>query len=185
MMSEATLNGTAGHRGRAIAALGIQPTAVARALPPTYLEVFDDRSSSTPRRPQDGGAMTRDILFSATSRGSRIAVGPATDEELAAIARPILFATAQDVLLPSMLVSIRTAGDLDVAVHALGWRLVLANTWITSRLLAADLESGAVGTWSGKVYTLVGCNSRELPPPLHDHLGYALRLWGYDDVTAV
>lgn len=68
------------------------------------------------------------------------------------------------------------------ALHALGWRVGLANTRITSPLRGVDLAGGAVCTSSGKVSVLGDPDDPELHPLLREHLAHALRTWGIGDV---
>ena len=125
------------------------------------------------------------ILFTATWHGSRATIRPATEAELAPLVRPGVPGAVRDVLRPSFLIAIRRADVPTVAVHALGWRQDLLNTWITSRLVAIDLVTGTAATRSGHAYRLAGPDGHdELPELLHDHLRYALRTWGFDDVVA-
>lgn len=67
-------------------------------------------------------------------------------------------------------------------VHALGWRMLLRNTWITSPVLVVDRASGAIRTRSGNAYLLGSRDGSDLDPELREHLAYALRTWGFDDV---
>ena len=86
------------------------------------------------------------------------------------------------MLDPWAIVSIRR-GDLRGAeLHALGWRLTLANTWMTSPLVAVDPDRRMIITASGHAYSLGARDGTELHPLLRDHLGYALRTWGFTDV---
>lgn len=80
------------------------------------------------------------------------------------------------------LIAVRTG--LAVEIHALGWRLLLAKTYITSRVVAVDFTVGAVRTRSRKIYLLGARDLPDLDPDLRDHLGYALRTWGFGDVRS-
>ena len=125
------------------------------------------------------------ILFTATWHGSGAAIGRATEAELAPLVRQGVPGVVRDVLRPSFLVAVRRADVPEAAVHALGWRQRLLNTWITSRLVAIDFATGTAATRSRNVYRLAGADGHdELPTLLHDHLWYALRTWGFDDVVA-
>ena len=115
--------------------------------------------------------------------GRRMIIGRATPEDLASIERPIPSGAVTDVLRPAMLVAIRDSGLLGAAVHALGWRCSLADVWATSLLQAVDREAGVVVTSSGSVYAFRDGDDDELPPALHEHLAYALQVWGFNDVV--
>ena len=126
------------------------------------------------------------ILFTAIWCGSRAAVGPATEAELAPLVWPDGPGIVWDVLRPSFLIAIRRADVPTVAVHTPGWRQDLLNTWITLRLVAIDPAAGTAATYSGHVYRLAGPDGHDEPPELlHDHLRYALRTWGFDDVVTL
>ncbi len=109
-------------------------------------------------------------------------VGHATAAELAHLAGSVPGGGARDRLDSWSLVAIRGTGTGAAAVHALGWRIGLLNTWITSALLVVDTGSVAVGTRSGNIYTLGRPDDECLDPELRRHLAYALRTWGFDDV---
>jgi hypothetical protein len=119
-----------------------------------------------------------DILFHAVYRDDPVTVTLATNDEIEFLAGPV--GAAEDMLELWSLVAIRMG--LAVEIHALGWRLLVANTWITSPIVAVNLTLGAVRTRSGKVYLLGIRDQPELDPELRAHLGYALREWGFEDV---
>src|ERR1700731_3163903 len=119
-----------------------------------------------------------DILFRAAYRGEAVIVTHATNAEIELFAGEV--GPPRDMLELWSLIAIRCGSAFDI--HALGWRLLLENTWITSPLLAIDSAAGAVRTRSGHTY-LLGCRDKsELDPELRAHLAYALRTWGFDDV---
>ena len=124
-------------------------------------------------------------LFQAAYRGRPVVVGQATLEELSVVAQDVDTAGFRDCLERCLLVAIRDPGRPRVNVHALGWRVGLKNTWITSRLLSVDTVRGAVATRSGHVYRLEHADVGELAPELADHLRYALHQWGFKDVQAI
>ena len=119
-----------------------------------------------------------DILFRAVYRGEPVIVTHAKDAEIELFAGEV--GPPRDMLELWSLIAIRCGSAFDI--HALGWRLLLANTWITSSLVAVDLTAGAVRTRSGNNYLLGGRDKSELDPELRAHLAYALRTWGFDDV---
>ena len=121
-------------------------------------------------------------LFGATRRGVPVIVGHADRAGLAALAGDVGREASLDVLDPWSIVSIGRADGSGATLHVLGWRVGLVNTWVTSPLCAVDLVDGAVRTSSGKVYTLGEPDAPGLHPLLRDHLAYALRTWGFDDV---
>ena len=121
-------------------------------------------------------------FFTARYRGQLVVIGPATMPELAALTKPVAKVACRDHLDQWTLVAIRDTARPVVAVHVLGWRTMLANTWITSSLTAVDPEKTAVATRSGHVYLLGDPDSTDLDPELRDHLAYALRTWGFADV---
>ena len=119
-----------------------------------------------------------DLLFEATWHGDAVTVTHATVEEIAFLSGPV--EDGEDLLELWSLIAIRN-GPLS-EIHALGWRLLLANLWITSPVVAVNLTLGAIRTESGKTYLLGARDKPELDPELRSHLGYALRKWGFDDV---
>jgi hypothetical protein len=118
-------------------------------------------------------------LFTATFRDDPVTVTHATAEEISMIAEPVQ-EHPDDMLEFWSLVSIHYGHEVEI--HALGWRLLLANVWITSPVLAVDRGVGAVRTRSGRRYLLGVRDRPELDPALRAHLGYALRTWGFEDV---
>lgn len=127
--------------------------------------------------------MTRTILFSATWRGRYVTVGMATDAELRSTTRRDLPGGIRDILQPSMLFTLQEVGVEGVRVHALGWRVGLCNTWIMSALVGIDAGRTVIRTSSGHTYGLMDLQDDRPIPELMDHLGYALRAWGFDDVV--
>jgi hypothetical protein len=122
-------------------------------------------------------------LFTATHRGRVKVVGQATENELAAITKPVAVEASRDFLERWSLVAIRDADRPGVEIHALGFRPKLRTTWITSPLTGVDMTSRAVATWSGHVYVLGQADDGpDLNPELRAHLGYALKAWGFNDV---
>lgn len=126
--------------------------------------------------------MNESPLFLTTYCGNPINVGHANETELARLTETIDSTAACDVLKLWSLVAVREPAERGTKVHALGWRAQLANTWITSPLVAVDMAAGAVTTTSGHVYLLAERDELQLEPALRGHLAYALRMWGFDDV---
>ena len=122
------------------------------------------------------------LLFGAAKRGVPVAVRHARGTELAALAGEVGREASLDALDTWSIVAIGRADGSGATLHALGWRVGMVNTWITSPLRAVDLAGGAVRTSSGKVYALGEPDDPELHPLLREHLAYALRTWGFDDV---
>jgi len=121
-----------------------------------------------------------EALFKSVYRGHAVTIGHANDAELSLIAGSIAPEAADDLLELWSLIAIRDPAG--TKIHALGWRLFLADSWITSPLVIADFGNRVVSTRSKHTYTL-GCQDRsELDPGLRDHLAYALRTWGFVDV---
>jgi hypothetical protein len=120
------------------------------------------------------------ILFNAVYRDAPVTVTHATPDELESLAGPV--GSALDLLELWSVIAIRFGTAVEL--HALGWRVLLANTWITSPLRAVNLTEGAVRTRSGKVYLLGSRDQPDLDPELRSHLAYALRTWGFDDVRS-
>ena len=121
-------------------------------------------------------------LFQATHRGRRIIVDHASAEELAALSTNSTFGLPRDTLESWSLVALRNLDCHGSKVHALGWRVGLANTWITSALTMVDLPRGLVATQSGHAYSLGEKDCQELEPVLREHLLYALGRWGFQHV---
>jgi hypothetical protein len=134
-----------------------------------------------------GGVTDEDdgVLFRATDKGVPQAACHATPEEIQALAGPIGVSVGHppdDTLDYWSLISIRSS--VENSIHALGWRRLMENTWITSRVLAINMTMGTVRTGSGAFYFLGIQDQRELDPELRAHLMYALGVWGYDDVRS-
>ncbi len=124
-----------------------------------------------------------ELLFRAALDGAQVTVGHATPEEIEALAGTVGLTDghmADDFLELWSLIAVRSKSEIDL--HGLGWRRRIANTWITSPLVAISVTEAAIRTTSGKVYLLGRRDTRELEPELRAHLDYALRTWGYDDV---
>ena len=130
-----------------------------------------------------GGPMRDDaVLFRAAYRGNPVFIGHATDAELDVIAAVVDAANARDVLHAWSLVAGRDPDGRGIQVHALGWRVALVNTWITSALVGVGLQPQVVSTWSGHAYRLGTEDLPEQYPELRAHLAYALRAWGFSNV---
>lgn len=129
--------------------------------------------------------MNGTALFSATWHGRAATIGLATRAELGSITSPERPGSVQDVMRPSMLIAVREDGCRDVEIHALGWRMSLLTTWITSTLVSIDTARTVIRTSSGRVYGLEDLQDSECIPTLLGHLDYALRRWGFDDVAAL
>lgn len=123
----------------------------------------------------------RPVLFRAAYRGRPVAVGPATEAELAALARAPGPAP-RDSLDRWTLVAVRYARGRGTQVHALGWRTALEDTWITSVLTGVDATAGTVAARSGYAYKIGAADGPELDPGLREHLAYALRTWGFGGI---
>lgn len=126
--------------------------------------------------------MTDVPLFHATLEGRPVAVGHAIEEELAALAAPVSPNAVRDVFELWSVVAIRDPAGRGVELHALAWRVQLGNTWITSALTRVDRTLNLVAGRSGHAYLLGRPDRRDLDPELREHLAYALRTWGYEDV---
>ncbi len=129
--------------------------------------------------------MNGDALFSATWHGRPAIVGLATQVELRRITNGKRPDSVLDVMRPAMLIAIREDGLQDAEIHALGWRTSLCTTWITSALVGIDATRTVIRTSSGRVYGLEDLQDEAGVPVLLDHLAYALRRWGFDDVHAL
>jgi hypothetical protein len=118
------------------------------------------------------------ILLNAIYQGESVTVTHATHDEIEFLAGGV--ESADDMLEFWSLIAIRFGTATEI--HALGWRLLAANTYITSLIVAVDLTRGAIRTRSGKNYLLGVHDQPGLDPELRDRLTYALRHWGFDDV---
>jgi hypothetical protein len=117
-------------------------------------------------------------LFTATYRGDAVRVTHATAEEVSLLAESV--EQPQDMLEFWSLISIHYG--FEVRIHALGWRLLLANVWMTSAVVAVDRALGAVRTQSWRRYLLGVRDWPELDQVLRAHLEHTLRTWGFKDV---
>lgn len=122
------------------------------------------------------------VLSRARYRGNPVSVDHATDAELDATTNSPDPASARNLLPAWSLIAVCGLVDRGAEVHALGWRVDLVNTWISSALVGVDLEAQAVSTKSGHAYRLWGKNELKLAPSPRDHLAYALHTWGFTDV---
>jgi hypothetical protein len=118
------------------------------------------------------------ILFEAVYHGDPVIVTHATQDEIELLAGTV--DSAGDMLELWSLIAIHFGPAVDV--HAIGWRLLLANAWVTSPLVAVDRTAGAVRTRSGRTYALGARDQPALDPELRAHLGSALKKWGFEDV---
>ena len=59
---------------------------------------------------------------------------------------------------------------------------MLADVWMTSRLVAVDMPRATVRTASGHDYGLRAADDTVMSPGLRDHLSATLHLRGYGDV---
>lgn len=124
------------------------------------------------------------ILFAATYRNQPGTVCHANEVELNRHAGTVATAAARDELDAWSLVAIRNPARDVAAVHALGWRPGILNTWITSPLLVVDTVANVVAIASRHAYTLGRRDDPKLDPELRGHMAYALRTWRFDDVRA-
>lgn len=124
------------------------------------------------------------ILFAATYRNQPVTVCHANEAEPKRLAGTVATAATRDELDAWSLVAIRNPAWDVAAVHALGWRPGILNTWITSPLLVVDTVANVVATASRHAYTLGRRDDPELDPELRGPLAYAPRTWGFDDVRA-
>ena len=123
-------------------------------------------------------------LFTATYRGQAVVVGQAAAEELAGISQAVETAWCRDTLQQWTMIAIRYTRQRRVDIHGLGWRTKLDNSWITSRLVAADLTGRAVASLSGHTYLLGQPDTPELDPNLRSHLAYALHRWAFENIRS-
>jgi hypothetical protein len=119
-----------------------------------------------------------DTLFHAIYRGEPVTVTLATADEIEFLSGPV--GDGQDILELWSLVAVRIG--LAVEFHALGWRLLLAKAYVTSRVVTVNLTYGAIQTRSGRIYFLGARDQQDLDPELRSHLGDVLRAWGFEDV---
>ena len=104
------------------------------------------------------------LLYRATYRGNSVEIGLAGDAELAAIAGSVFPASMRDVL-----------DGQETEVRALGWRVALGNTCVTSVLVGGGMQAWVVSTRAGHAYRLEIEDMPELCPELWSYLTYALR----------
>ena len=115
------------------------------------------------------------LLYRATYRGNSVEIGLAGDAELAAIAGSVFPASTRDLLDPWSLVAIRNLDGCRTEVRALGWRVALGNTCVTSVLVGGGMQAWVVSTRAGHAYRLEIEDMPELCPELWSYLTYALR----------
>jgi hypothetical protein len=119
--------------------------------------------------------------LTATFLSAPVSVGSPTEEEAQKFAGAVEPVAARDHLDCWNLVVIREQSGPRLELHCLGWRSALGNTWITSPLVRIDLTAGLVATFSKHVYVL-GRRDEGLDDCMRQHLLYALRTWGCDNV---
>ncbi len=123
------------------------------------------------------------FIFQATHEGVPVTIGHATRGEVKAMEGPVGVAVGyppDDTLDHWNLIVIRSSPA--TTLHALGWRRIVANTWLTTRIVAIDTTMDIVRTRSGAAYYLNFQYPCELDPDLRAHLAYGLRMWGYKDI---
>lgn len=121
-------------------------------------------------------------IFEATYRGFTVIIGNATNRETALIAGKVDNAKAKDVLETWHFIALRDPTGGGAAVHALGWRAGLLNTWITSSLVVVDLHEGGIITRSGNHYKLGHRSDGELENELYELLADSLIKWGFENL---
>lgn len=122
-----------------------------------------------------------EILFHARRLGQPVTVTPALDVEIARLAGRIDAAT--DMLEFWRLIAIRC--DADTAVHAVGWRILWAQPYITAALTTYDKELGAIRTGTGDQFSLGVPGPVGLDPELRAFIARALRSWGFSHVRSI
>jgi hypothetical protein len=121
------------------------------------------------------------ILFRARRLGEPVTVTTATDTDLSRLAGAVDSAT--DMLEFWTLLAIRSSSE--TVVHVVGWRMLLAQPWISHALVAYDKALGAIRTSSGDQYSLGLPGLGELDPELRALIANTLRGWGFKYVRAV
>jgi len=179
---------------RALASLTVSRAVEAEALRPrTRHRALPDADSLWRAWRAIGEAVTRTlaktdlpervgVLCRAVYRGEIHAVCQAEPSDLASLVGKITGAAVRDEFASWTLVAIRwPRGRIDV--HALGWRQLERNVWITSPIEILDRQASLIRTRSRHVYALGEPECQEMRPDLLAHLQYALRTWGYVDVA--
>jgi len=123
-------------------------------------------------------------LFRAAYRGETHTVGQASPDELGLLAGQLADGPARDTLTSWTLVSVRWPNSRRSDVHALGWRVDEHVVWITSQVRVFDPHEFKVQTRSGAVYRLGAPDGQTIGAHFLAHLSYALRVWGYTDISA-
>ncbi len=121
------------------------------------------------------------VMFSAKHRENRVTIGRADRDEVVALADGNGPEPRRDAIDSWSLIAIRGLSR-GTRVHALGWRVGLANTWITSAIAGLRLGPIAISTASGHAYRLMSPDGAKLRPDLRAHLGHALLTWGFHDI---
>ena len=121
------------------------------------------------------------VILRATHRGAPVTVARADRGELTALAGPARSTEFRDEIEDWNLVAIRGL-EKGTEVHALGRRVALGNEWITSPIAAVSPGPTAVETASGHSYRLARQDGARMEPALLEHLAYALRSWGFDNI---
>ena len=121
------------------------------------------------------------VFFRAQRLSDPVVVALATDEDLSRIAGSV--DCASDMLEFWNLLAIRLPAE--TAVHAVGWRMLLARPWITSALTRFDRALGAVRTSTGSQYSLGLPGLGKLDPELGGHVVDVLRSWGFKRVRPI
>lgn len=121
-------------------------------------------------------------LLRANFQGDEIEIGPARADEVIRLETDLRGSATRDVIDLWTFVAIRFPPPRVPEVHALGWRVQLQNTWITSALVSVSIQSRRIGTASGHDYSLGTRDGPGLRVELWEHLIYSLQTWGFRDI---
>ena len=152
------------------------PSAAGKPIPCGVDDVGDAVDASFAPSPTKAGAM-----FRAMHRQSCVTIGRADRDELLALADGGGSECRRDAIDTWSLIAIRGLAR-GTRVHALGWRVGLANNWITSPIARINLGPLTVSTVSGHAYRLMSPEGAKLRPALREHLCHALHCWGFHDI---
>lgn len=125
--------------------------------------------------------MSSQVLLRARRDSPKATVTLATEAVMSGLAGTVDHAF--DMLESWRLIVI--GSEAETTLHALGWRRLLAQPWLTSPLTTYDKDLRTIRTSTGEQYSLGMPGPPDLEPELHAHLVSTLRGWGFKYVRTI